>query len=267
MVTNNVSLYNNKYHQLFFLGLVICFSVFLTPTGNADSANQNNGPIPQILANNSTYNQLISNLEKSGYSPGGGSMKMTSTEILIEGHYNNTEGKNATISSVIRNGTVESVTVKKEDETPLGWYIGIILLIILISLCCWAGYRYYQKQNLQPDEEPPVTAEPVDIRKVTEDYLTIAEAAIRDGRIKDAYVSSGQALRFFISQTRGSGSADTTDEILTLARNKGIDTGMISRILDRCMMVEYARSEGSSDEAMSFIGDIRLFVSENLPDE
>nr|WP_319537563.1 hypothetical protein [uncultured Methanospirillum sp.] len=192
---------------------------------------------------------------------------MTLTEILIDEHYNTTEGKNTTISSVIRNGTVESVTVKKEDEAPLGWYIGIILLIILISLCCWAGYRYYQKQNIQPDEEPPVTVEPVDIRKVTEEYLTMAEAAIKDGRIKDAYVSSGQALRFLISHTRGSGSADTTEEILTLARKKGIDTGMISRILDRCMMVEYARSEGSSDEAIGFIGDIRSFVSENLPDE
>ncbi len=267
MVTNKVSLFNYECHQLLFFGLFISFTVFLIPIGNADSTTQNSGPIPQILVNNSTYNQLISNLEKAGYSPGGGSMKMTLTEILIDEHYNTTEGKNTTISSVIRNGTVESVTVKKEDEAPLGWYIGIILLIILISLCCWAGYRYYQKQNIQPDEEPPVTVEPVDIRKVTEEYLTMAEAAIKDGRIKDAYVSSGQALRFLISHTRGSGSADTTEEILTLARKKGIDTGMISRILDRCMMVEYARSEGSSDEAIGFIGDIRSFVSENLPDE
>ncbi len=224
-------------------------------------------PVPSSLADDPRYQAETKNLKQAGFNQTGGTQTITPNETKIDEQYNSPDGKNATVSSVIRNGTVESVTVKKEDETPLGWYVGIILLIILISLCCWAGYRYYQKKNEQPDEEPPVTAEPLDIRRVTEEYLATAESAIKDGRIKDAYVGSGQALRFFISHTRGSGSADTTDEILTLARKKGIDTGMISRILDRCMMVEYARSEGSSDEAMGFIGDIRTFVSENLPDE
>jgi|GEM_PF-768277 len=224
-------------------------------------------PVPSSLADDPRYQAEKENLQQAGYNQTGGTQTITPNETKIDENYNNPDGKNATISSVIRNGTVVSVTVKKEDETPLGWYIGIILLVILIILCCWAGYRYYQRKSIQPDQEPPAPAEPINIREVTEEYLTMAEKAITEERIKDAYVISGQALRFFISHTRGSGSAETTDEILSLAKKKGIDTSMISRILDRCMMVEYARGVGSSDEVTGFIGDIRSFVTQNLPDE
>ncbi|HWQ64369.1 MAG TPA: hypothetical protein VN429_08125 [Methanospirillum sp.] len=224
-------------------------------------------PIPSSLADDPRYQAEKKNLQQAGYNQTGGTQTITPNETKIDEQYNTLNGKNATISSIIRNGTVESVTVKKEEETPIGWYIGIILLIILICLCCWAGYRYYQKKSIEPEEELPILVEPVDIKTKTEEYLINAEKALGEDRIKDAYVLFGQALRFFISQTKGLGTAYTTEEILSLARNQGMDAKIIAPILERCMMVEYARSTGSSEEATKFIKDIRTFVTDHLPEE
>lgn len=224
-------------------------------------------PIPSTLANDPKYQAEKKNLQQAGYNQTGGTQTITPNESVINEQYNNPDGKNATISSIIRNGTVESVTVKKEDETPIGWYIGIILLILLICLCCWAAYRYYQKQGVEPEEALPVLVEPVDVKTKTEELLINAEKAISEDRIKDAYVFFGQAIRFFISQTRGSGTAHTTEEIISLAKTHGMDVKIIAPILERCMMVEYARSTGSSEEATGFIRDIRTFVKEYFPEE
>lgn len=224
-------------------------------------------PIPSTLANDPKYQAEKKNLQQAGYNQTGGTQTITHNESVINEQYSNPDGKNATISSIIRNGTVESVTVKKDDETPIGWYFGIILLILLICLCCWAGYRYYQKRDLEPEEELPVLIEPVDVRTKTEELLINAEKAISEDRIKDAYVLFGQAIRFFISQTKGSGTSHTTEEILSLAKSQGMDVKIITPILERCMMVEYARSTGTSEEATGFIRDIRTFVKKYCPEE
>jgi len=224
-------------------------------------------PTPSSLQNDPRYQAAKMDLQQAGYNQTGGSQALTPNETRIDEQYTTQDGKNATISSIIRNETVESVTVQKEEEIPLGWYIGIILLILLICLCSWAAYRYYQKRNLVPGEEVQEISEPLDINEATEKYLIMAETAVKEGRIKDAYTNSGQALRFFISHTKGSGSADTTEEILTIARKKGMEIRRITPILERCMMVEYARSDGSAEESLGFIKEIRSLIMDQNPEE
>lgn len=222
-------------------------------------------PVPSALSDDARYQAEKNALQQAGYNQTGGSQVVTPNETRIDEQYTTPNGKNATISSVIRNGTVEAVTVKKNEEVPTGWYIGIILLIILICLCSWAAYLYYRKRNSQQEEkEEDATSEPFDISAVTEGYLSKAETALAEGRLKDAYIHAGQALRFFISHTEGRGTADTTEEILGILQKNGVKNENIRSILDTCMMVEFARSEGTSSEASGIIAEIRSYARTSI---
>ncbi len=230
------------------------------------STSEDHLPVPSNLSQDSRYQEAKNSLTQAGFNQTGGSQTMTLNETQVEEQYTTPDGKYATISSVIRNGTVEEVIVKKDEESPIGWYIGFILLILLICLCSWAGYTYLRKKDNSDDPDGRDLVQPLDIPAETEKLLQDAESASREGRIKDAYICAGQALRFFISHTYGNGSAGTNEEISKLAKQSGLkDTGY-QKILDRCMLVEYARSEGSEDEISGFISDIRAIVRVNNPD-
>ncbi|MFH0966235.1 MAG: hypothetical protein V1862_00920 [Methanobacteriota archaeon] len=221
-------------------------------------------PVPQELADDSRYTNEKSALAKSGYNEAGGSEILTQNETRIEQQFKNSEGKNATISSIIRNGTVEEVTVKKDEEVPLGWYLGIILLIILICLCIWAGYRYYQRPGISPEERSAeVVKEPVDILNETTRMLTEAEKKFAAGRVKDGYSRAGQALRFFISYSYGSGGAETSEEIVSIARKSGIPHEEVQNILTRCNLVEFAKNKGNAEEFAEIIANIRMVIQEH----
>jgi len=221
-------------------------------------------PVPQELADDSRYMNEKSVLAKAGYNETGGSQVLTRNETRIEQQFKNSEGKNATISALIRNGTVEEVTVQKDEEVPLGWYVGIILLIILICLCAWAGYRYYQRPGLSPEEvSAEVVKEPVDVLNDTARMLIEAESDFAAGRVKEGYTRAGQALRFFVSYSYGSRTAETNEEIVSIARKSGISDQEVQDILNRCTMVEYAKNEGNGYEFSDIITRIRMVIQEH----
>ena len=222
-------------------------------------------PIPRTLADDQKYQNQTKDLLNSGYNQTGGSQIMTRNETRVEEKFQTPDGKNATVTSLIRNGTVEEVIINKEEEIPVGWYVGIILLLILVGLCIWAGYRYYQKRSNQEPEPVIIIGEPVDVSAETERILLGAENAFSEGRMKDAYALAGQGLRFFLSHTFGTGDAGTNEEIIALMQKAGKDHHTIQGMLDRCMMVEFARSEGESGEFQSIITRIRKIVHENTP--
>lgn len=225
-------------------------------------------PVPQTLSREPRYQEAKKSLAQGGYNQTGGTQSMTLNETRIEEQYQTPDGKNATLTSVIRNGTIEEISVRKPEESPIGWYIGIILLILLTGLCSWAAYKYYQRgKDSSESDIIIVPVEPLDILAETEDLLSGAEKASREGRIKDAYIIVGQALRFFISHTYGKGTADTNEEIISIAKRSRLKDVEYALILERCMLVEYARGEGTEDEVTGFITDIRRIIATNRPEE
>jgi hypothetical protein len=220
-------------------------------------------PVPRELADDSRYINAKNALQKEGYNETGETRIFTPDETRIEQQFRDSEGKNVTISAVLRNGTVDDVTVQKDTEVPLGWYIGIILLIFLICLCVWAGYRYYNRPKTYLEEGYIEDAiKPVDFLNDTLQMIDDAESDFTAGRIKDAYSRAGQALRFFISHSLGSGVADTSDEIVLVARKSGFHVREIEDILNRCTLVEFAKDEGSSEEFGEIISGIRLLIQD-----
>lgn len=265
----------NKKQMFLFKISILCvlFSVLITGcinTNNTESdpfgvANDDESkPIPPDLPNNKTYKQAIEDLRETGYKPSTGSLIITHNETRVVELFRTPDGKNATVTSVIRNGTVEEVTVKKEETVPVGWYLGFVLLLILACLCAWAGYRYYLKRTLHTDPEPAdLIKEPRDIRRETEEILIRAEALFSERKEKDAYALAGQGLRFYLSHILGTGTADTNGEIISLMKKNGKDSREVQNILNRCVMVEFAKSDGEEEEFRSIVSGIRNIVNQS----
>lgn len=215
-------------------------------------------PIPSILNQDERYVEAHQVLQSEGFNQTGTRLQYTPEETRVEEQYQDQTGKNATLTAVIRNGTVEQVIVKKE-ENLLGWYVGILLLVLLVCVCSWAVYAYTRRP--QPVESPGIAAsDPVSVLSETERLLGESEQAVRDGRMKEAYIYAGQALRYFISHTYGTGASTTTEEVLAIDVRGDMSRDEYTRILTQCALVEYAKGEGSSDEITSYIRTIRKMI-------
>jgi len=268
ITTGKISFYCSILALICIIFLSGCISADSNDSPVHKSENPNKKPLTIIeLEQNNSHKNIISSLSNEGFFFTNGSISLTYNETQIEELYQTPDGKNATITSVIRNGTLEEVTVHKEEETPLTWYLGILLLLILTALCTYAGYRYYHtlsQENTGPENQNP---EPADIREETESILLKAEKACSEGRMKDAYALAGQGMRYFLSYRLGSGTASTNDEIITLVMKSGNDSSTVQELLDTCMMVEFARSEGNREDFTTIIDTIRTILDRYSSDK
>lgn len=215
-------------------------------------------PISSALSQDQRYAEAQHTLQREGFNQTGTRLTYSEDEIQVEEQYQDQSGKNATLSAVIRNGTVELVNVKKE-ENLLGWYVGILLLVVLICVCSWAVYTYARRA--QPVESSGIAApDPVSVISETERLLGESEQAVRDGRMKEAYIYAGQALRYYLSHTYGTGASTTTEEVLAIDVRGDISRDEYTHILTRCAVVEFAKGDGTSEEVIEFITTIRKFL-------
>ncbi len=222
-------------------------------------------PLPTALSSSEEYQNRTRELEDAGFTRSQGTRIDTPSETRVEEVFHNEQGRNATVTSLIRNGTVTAVTVQREEETPLAWYSGLALLLILACLCAWAGYRYHKIWRRITDDTPESGGESaVDFREETELLLARAGQSCSEGRIKDAYAQAGQALRYYLSHQLGCGEARTSEEIITLAEKKGVDTREIESILESCILVEFARNEGDHASVRAIISKIRM-ITRDMP--
>jgi len=224
------------------------------------------GPVPNELSDNRTYQNYRDLLQSEGYIPASGKMTMNLTYTGISQEFFSNDGKNATLSARIINGLVEEVLLVKNDSFPVYWYIGIILLIILICVCIWAGYRYYLRKNTVLEKIPYVEIEPFDFVIETRRLLTEAENSFSSGYVKEAYALAGQALRIYISYLIGSGSAQTNQEVLLLIKRSDLPEEKIYEILNTSTMVEFAKQEGDAKEFSEIIAEIRKMIQSHSPD-
>ncbi|HWQ67106.1 MAG TPA: hypothetical protein VN372_09565 [Methanospirillum sp.] len=230
---------------------------------NLNASSSGSLPIPPELSSDPRYIEKKEGLEQEGFTPGRESRIITPNETKNEEQYQTPDGKNATLSVSIINGTVTDVTVRKDENTLMGWYTGLFLLVILALLCIWAGLRYYQKRKADEGlEESTQLPELRDYRQETEMLLQEAEKAERSGYLKDAYSLTGQACRHYITHIYGDGSAMTNEEIQRVIKHSNIPKYQIMDILDTCNLVEFAKGETSESELNSYISMVREMIKE-----
>lgn len=224
-------------------------------------------PVPSELDSNSTWNELKDKLEESSMLPSSGSVTRNPEETIINQQFQGPDGRNATITARMVNGTVEEITLKKDEEFPMLWAIGLILLLLLIVLCLGVTWWYYttRESGIQEYEEKPSSDE---VRHRPLEMLRQAEECYVSGEKKEGYVLLGQAIRMHISDNYGKGDAITIKEIISGSRTFDLphkaEISEIIEILKTCSLIEYAKEEPEDELFFRFLNRSHEFISEGL---
>ncbi len=218
-------------------------------------------PVPPALSSNSTWNEFKEQLRNSSMVPSSGSVTRTPDETTIEQQYNSPDGRNATLSARMVNGTVEEVTLHQDEEFPLFWFVGIFLVILLVVLCAGVAFWYL---STRPEEKPceECVIPSRDYHEIVDELLEQAERAYHAGEKKEGYGLLGQAVRTYISHTYGKGDALTSEEIISDSPGLALpEKESITEILKWCSLVEYAKEDPQDDQFFRFFSKAREIVS------
>jgi len=218
-------------------------------------------PVPPALSSNTTWNASKEQLSSHSMTPTSGKVTRTPNGTVVEQQFQSPDGRNATLSARLVNGTVQEVTLKQDEEFPIFWLIGIFLFILLIILCAGVAWWYFSTRPETKTEE----AIPVSTRNVKEEVremLEKAEQAYHAGMKKEGYGLLGQAVRLHISYTFGNGDALTNEEIIS--RTSGLSLPADSDVTDMlrsCSLVEYAKEEPQDEQFFSFLSRAKEIIA------
>lgn len=211
-------------------------------------------PAPNELASNTTWKEMKESLHTNAMTESTGIVTRTPTNITVTQYYISPDGRNATLSARIANGSVEEIKMVRDEPFPIFWLAGLFLVIILIVLCAGVAWWYYstREENHQLNEEPFIT--PIDYREIVREMMEKSEISYAAGDKKEGYVLLGQALRTYISFRYGSGQAMTSEEILSgkLGLNN-TEKKIIHDILQSCTIVEYVKGEPDDNEYFTIL--------------
>lgn len=220
-------------------------------------------PVPQELASNSTWNTMKNDLHTNSMTPTSGTVTRTPDNTTVKQNYSAPDGRNATLSARIVNGTVEEVFLEEDENFPIFWLLGILLVIILVVLCAGVTWWYFstRKDELRSNTEIVVPVR--DFKEVVWELIEHAERSYVSGDKKEGYALLGQAVRLYISGRFGAGESFTSEEILSGKCNLPIlEKGRIHIILNACSTVEYIRGDPDDDEFFAMLSDIKAFISD-----
>lgn len=224
-------------------------------------------PVPHELGLNSTWNELKDKLSNSSMVPSSGTVNRIPNETTINQQYQGPDGRNALLTARMINGTVKEIILKEDDEFPLLWIIGILLITLLVVLFAGVGWWYYfTSKKISHAEE--VNEFSVDLRQLVLEMLKQAKKKYESGEKKEGYAILGQATRMYISNTYGKGDAMTSNEIISGSRSFTFpEEKTIKEILRICSIIEYAKGEPEYDRFFGFLTKVREYVGADAFDE
>ena len=201
--------------------------------------------IQQYVESNETFQQMQKILSGRGYSLYDKKIDLNSSTNRFEYKYNNSQGKEASITgNVSYDGKIKDISLK-EEQTPFPYWLLIFLVMPLIGMYI---YKKYWNNSRIPNIElvPEMHIGP------KEEALTRLEKAVEifnNGLQREAYMEASSAVRMYLKGTLGI-SELTSDEIL-----KGIKGSKDGRYIEDvrqcfilCDLVKFAKYEPNSED-------------------
>ena len=218
--------------------------------------------IMDALEQNPEFQRLDHGLNGSGFERGAVAFdQLSQNQTRITVPYAGEDGETREICADYVNGTIENVAIVGESEHEQGM-LWILMLALIICAACVAGWFVHRKY-LNKVATPPV--QPMEKpANVEVDYVAISGGMIREarglferGEEKEAYAKVSEALRFYFSHKFGVYRELTGIETVHLLKNETMDVQTVRDCLNRCELVEFAKSEPDEVEFwnMSEIAD------------
>jgi hypothetical protein len=149
----------------------------------------------------------------------------------------------------MKNQKIENIKLKKENSSNTNYLSIIIVILILIGIAFIIHKLYQKRKQLQEKQIPTLKKpRPYNYKLTSKKLLAKSKKLFQEKKYKDAYESSSQAIRIFLSYSNNLKKETTSDEIIRYLKTKNIETSKLKNILDTCSMVEFAKySPNKSD--------------------
>ena len=215
--------------------------------------------IMDALEQNPEFQRLDYVLNESGFEMGAAAFDQLSqnhTQVTVL--YVGEDCEKREICADYINGTIENVAIVGESGRERDM-LQILMIALVICAACVAGwfvYRNYLNKAAVPPAQPVEKPANVEI-----DYVAISGGMIREarglferGEGKEAYAKVSEALRFYFSHKFGANRELTGTETVRLLENEYRDVRSVRKCLNRCELVEFAKSEADEAEFWNMVG-------------
>lgn len=208
--------------------------------------------IMAALEQNPEFQRLDYGLNDSGFKRGAAAFDQLSqnhTQVTVL--YVGEDGEKREICADYVNGTIENVAIVGESgrERDMLWILMLALVICVACVTGWFVYRKYLNKAPAPPVQPvekPANAE-MDHVAMSIGMIREARGLFERGEEKEAYAKVSEALRFYFSHKFGANRELTGTETVRLLEKENRDVQKVRECLNRCELVEFAKSE--PDEA------------------
>ncbi|KAF5410280.1 MAG: hypothetical protein U9N46_01965 [Euryarchaeota archaeon] len=215
--------------------------------------------IMDALEQNPEFQRLDYGLNESGFDRGAAAFDQISqnhTQVTVP--YVGKDGEKREICADYTNGTIENVAIAGEPGRDRD-LLGLLILALTICAACvagWSVYRKYMNKAAAPPAQPMEKPENINI-----DYVTVSRGMISEarglferGEEKEAYAKVSEALRFYFSHKFGVNRELTGIETVRLLEKENQDVQKVGTCLNRCELVEFAKSEPDAAEFWNMAG-------------
>jgi len=215
--------------------------------------------IMAALEQNPEFQRLDLGLNESGFERGAAAFDQLSqnhTQVTVP--YVGEDGEKREICADYVDGTIENVAIVGESgrDRDMLWILMLALSICAACVAGWFVYRKYLNKAAAPPVQPvekPTNAE-IDYVAVSVGMIREARGLFEHGAEKEAYAKVSEALRFYFSHKFGANRELTGVETVRLLEQENRDVGNVKECLNRCELVEFAKSEPDAAEFRNMVG-------------
>jgi hypothetical protein len=215
--------------------------------------------VPEVLAHNSSYQDYTGILVSEGLECNSTSISAVPDTKTVGVLYSGISENSASVTAVIVNGTIQSVTLDRQvnDEASIA-LIGILIMILVVVS---GGLVLFKRKEATGDDsgkEEIETAPVVEGERGDGAQMILGRAmdACSRGDIRQAYEYAGRALRFHVSLRYGTGMEITGEEAIRLLPDNKAESEMIKSIIRRCTLVAFACRPGTNEDFLNIVRQI-----------
>jgi hypothetical protein len=229
---------------------------------NAYESSKSSLPLPALLAVNETFRQYERELARGGYLCNATLVHYRPERVTVDLTYSNGTDHVLHLTAAIVNGSIVSINRDGPDES-LPFLVPVLLVVFICLLS--GGILFLSRRLPRQVPEGDKTSTPGETRA---GYLVAAETMLEEadllagkGLYHDAYAQAGRALRCILSHTMSDGRELTNEETSQLPALKDAGNVRVTRTLERCSRVAFAKDTPDPEEFKRILAFIREMLS------
>lgn len=213
--------------------------------------------IQQYIESNETFQQMQKILSGKGYSLNDKKIDLKSSTSRFEYKYNNSQGKEASITgNVSYDGELKDISLK-EEQTPFPYWLLIFFIMPLIGMYLYK--KYWNNSRIPNIESVPEVH--IDAKEEALARLEKAVGIFNNGLQREAYMEASGAIRTYLKGTLGI-SELTSDEILKSIQGSNDERYIedVRNCFMYCDLVKFAKYEPNSEDFNKVVGHAKRII-------